>query len=387
MASGDAADSINAFHRLARPDDSSAFPVGRNSTHHTNDAVLNGNSSFVSSSTSLLEGLPAEMLALVLAEGNISKQDMLSLGSCSQTLWEHVSRHSQEDCRKLDGLWAGVPLIAPSNRIQDLPQAIYDVFPEVKERHRQWMAGEVGRYGKCPARSWISDLFRKGVEVVDRRRHWLEAGQKLPQPFKSNFEKSLCMTPAKVGEQWMLRNLTTSEYARLEVTDGDSVKAQAAVAGSKMLSLDEVLFCKICWSKDHSSSHQLHENASFMRGEWAGHSFDVIRGAHIEGWRDVTDTMLHQATVPFGELGGYNTETSNNLRLLVDNEKWWWWRVSAWMGTQFSHWSNKLGIQAEAVRLVQIETLFHISTTKYRQRNAISARCIFGDDRDASSLV
>jgi len=43
--------------------------------------------------------MPAEMLALVLGDPTLEKQDVIALGLCSELLWLHVLQHTVKECQ------------------------------------------------------------------------------------------------------------------------------------------------------------------------------------------------------------------------------------------------------------------------------------------------
>lgn len=302
---------LNLFSKLARPGKSGCNALS--TSRKTNVAATSGvaaATAVIILSASRLEALPAEILALVLTSGRLSMRDQLNLGRSSQTLWMHVWRHIREDCRRRAAPWAGTSLIATGNWLQDLPQRLYDLFPEIQKRDRLWERGQIRRLGMCPARQWNADARGEyeDVEGKDRGREWLGAGKEggLSMGLVESLEEAVEIRRGR-GEKWMLRNLSMMEFVRLEIIEGDEQSEGEGVqgvviAGKESLSLDEILLMKICWTEPFIDiSDEDDETTSITRGDWAGHRFDVVPeedgGAVVEGWRDVTDEICSLASM------------------------------------------------------------------------------------------
>lgn len=313
---------IDAFNRLARPN-AAAISTAHSSAKKTSPA--HPGTAPQRTSLSPLEALPAEILAIVLNHDTFSQSDILSLGSCSQTLWAHVWRHVREDCRKNAAPWAGTPLIAVGDWLRDLPQAIYDVFPDLHEADRRWKTGgPVGGIGfgrgKCPARRWNSNLTwgshtHEDLKRKHPREEWTSAGKLLPKILMPSLEKAV-LSP-RVGEKWVLRNLSSTEFVRFEIKEGGETGARAIIDGTietMSLSLDQALLLKILWTQPSNFRGLEHE---FTRGEWAGHSFDVVldSGDVIKGWKDVTLAVESLATAVASRNPGWRTRAGPELRM------------------------------------------------------------------------
>lgn len=308
-ASAESTSIIDAFHKLARPQKTASATSKR--SHQNN----------LSSSTttlSALETLPAELLALILADGTLSKAEVITFGSCSRTLWSHVLRHIQDDCRKAAGPWAGTPLIVTGNWLLDLPESIHREFPEGKELERQWAAGIRGfgrRGGMCPARRWNHGVISTSQNAKFARQEWLEAGKwletvedldLLPEVSMS-LEEAVSVVRLRAGDKWIFRNLSTREFVRLVVDKKTKGTEKAVVEGVSWLSLDQLLFGKTCWSRNqfYAAGSMAPKPPVSPQGEWAGHAFDVVCEAdHVaEGWKDGTETALQQAKAVFSAAG------------------------------------------------------------------------------------
>lgn len=315
MSSAKSAPLINAFYKLARPNSTpsgSADTISKPSERPFHSCIISDNISL-----SHLEALPAEILAIVINTDSLSRDDVLRLGSSSQTLWSHVERHVREDCRKTAAPWAGTPLIATGDWLRDLPQALYDILPEIQEDDRRWRQ-EVRVHsmrifmprGRCPARRWNSNATWGGscYEDVERRsvrEEWLVAGENLPGPLMSRLEKAVTVLCPRTGEKWFLRNISSSEFVRLEIEEVGESGVRALVEGSVSLSLDEALLLKILWTRPMDTYEREDLKRHFTRGEWAGHSFDVVPngGSMTQGWRDVTPAVISLAASVSSELG------------------------------------------------------------------------------------
>ncbi|KAK4507184.1 hypothetical protein PRZ48_000918 [Zasmidium cellare] len=265
---------FEAFHRLAREP---GAPL-----QHLPDA----SSLMQIADISILEALPAEILALVLNTGLLSMQDTLRLGSCSQTMWEHVRKHVQDDCRRATAPWAGTPIVAATNWLKEIPDMFKGILPEIEKELCQ-SEDEDPDLESDYARDWLAELISSSIEVTtkDRETEWLEAGEGLSANRRSSLSEAVVAHRMIVGDEWVLRNLTTSQFVRLEVRGRP--EPAVMVAGSDVVTLDQLLLLNICWGVD-SVELLRKRRLGFLRGKWAGHAFDVVRSNEFEGWQDVT---------------------------------------------------------------------------------------------------
>ncbi|KAK5732636.1 hypothetical protein LTR17_010317 [Elasticomyces elasticus] len=286
-----------------------------------------------------MEGLPCEMISMVVSE--MSPNDIVALGMCSQTLWSHTLAHVERDIKQAAAPWAGKPLVCTGTWLEDLPPAIYELYPNEltsEERYRDCMKSmrpgmgmrSLGWYGPCPARKWNWSTFEKYEDVggKDCCRKWKDAlntiihDAKLPSSVSSSLWSSL--GGAMVGylpsqqDRWILRNLTTLEYVRLDVAwSEDSVSFQAFAASANWLSLDQALTLRICWGTSQSYRADKETTARLLRGQWAGHCFEVVNWREELGleWKDVTAQLVEEgkrwsSNTPWTERRGFELARS-----------------------------------------------------------------------------
>ena len=72
---------------------------------------------------SRLESFPAELLAMILSRPELSKDDVISLGMASETLWSHTIHHIDKDYRHSPsvGPWAGSEIACTGTYLTNLP--------------------------------------------------------------------------------------------------------------------------------------------------------------------------------------------------------------------------------------------------------------------------
>src|SRR5947207_15156695 len=72
---------------------------------------------------SRLESLPAELIAIILADPSLQTKDVISLGLASKTLWLHVLQHVERDCWLTAAPMAGVEIACTGSYLHDLPES------------------------------------------------------------------------------------------------------------------------------------------------------------------------------------------------------------------------------------------------------------------------
>lgn len=254
---------------------------------------------------SQLEGIPAEMLAMILTCEALSERDIINLGLCSHSLWSHVSRHIQGDLMRAAAPWAGVELACTGTYLQDLPPAferdglVYRSVDTSRFRVKRSMAearkanwAAVGQYDKPDAsaqKQWKSAIG-EAVEVAGH------SGK-----FCQRLSMSLCiptLNPSLCGNDsyWIVRNLTTKEYIRLTAREDDQVHLDGE--GCEWLGLEDILYTRICWTMVNPHRPDSVDQKP-RRGCWAGHAFKIEmvprKEAGLRDWRDVTDEILLEA--------------------------------------------------------------------------------------------
>lgn len=279
-------------------------------------------------SLSPIELLPPELLAEVLSNDNLTKEDVASFGICSQTIWMHTLVHIRANYEKSIGNWIGVPLICTGSFLWDLPLAVYELFPDILDAERVFdatlkypnLSRGCPTNGCCPARSWNYNAITSYQNIKNQnvKMEWRKAvcdarakDSGASEPLMKDIEDILCVEKEPSQVKWILRNLTCKKFVRLDVEQKADRILNVFVAKTALLSLDKFLMTKICWSEGVERQGVSVEKALVQRGEWAGHSFDIVRDfALICGeWNDVTNDILQHAVT----LGVMNEPSSSEV--------------------------------------------------------------------------
>jgi hypothetical protein len=260
-----------------------------------------------------IEVLPVELLALVLEDNVLTREDVLSLGLAFRNLWPHVLHHIATDCRKHGAPLAGVEIAVTGTYLTDLPPSFDNpdfAVPIKPSRIRKY-----GINRMKPARlfNWTVwsewEGFDKEVGAA-----WMYAweGPSSAKVKKSQAEKRLMLTqmmsvcsPNYGGSSdqiWVLRNLTTKEYVRCR--PGRTMPVEHGYVDHvdvPDLKIDDALLMRIAWSRKSMSPTDVGVLDELVRGPWAGHCFDIIpleSAVHTEDswndWKDATNEIAEQ---------------------------------------------------------------------------------------------
>lgn len=71
-----------------------------------------------------LEQVPTEILAQILADDGLSKQDVMAMGRASKTLWHRMLQYVRHKVQKYAGPWVGTELIYTDTYLKDVPDAL-----------------------------------------------------------------------------------------------------------------------------------------------------------------------------------------------------------------------------------------------------------------------
>lgn len=263
-----------------------------------------------STRVSPLERLPTELLNQIFDSTELPPEDLVALGVCSKTLWLQVLAHVRQDYRKAAAPWAQKPLLCSGTWLTDLPPAIYEQFPDEQVYERQYRNRNGRWYGPCPARkwNWAGVGGYADVEGKDCRKTWLAALNALSwskevvptvmDTLRSSLEAVLYRDSCVAQRNWVLRNVTDHQYVRLKLDRPRLGEAtHVHVRGAPRLSLDQALILRACWgAADGYPRQQDEKNDTLLRGEWAGHRFEVVEDSvAIEaGWKDVTAEIIKE---------------------------------------------------------------------------------------------
>ena len=109
--------SWNSWNRLAKP----SPPDHTSRSPHKVSSPLGSHALFRKTSLAPLKCMPAELLALILADDALERQDILALGLSSIALWPHAVQCVREACFDAAAPWAGTPIACLGNYLLDLP--------------------------------------------------------------------------------------------------------------------------------------------------------------------------------------------------------------------------------------------------------------------------
>ena len=119
-----------------------------------------------------IEELPAELLSLVFSDGNLAKEDVIRLGTCSQTLWTHAVRQMQMDARASAAPWADTPMLCTGTYLRTVPPELCKHYPTLTADQDRWRdlpckisQGPVGTFCtklQCPWRLFRSVALQQG---------------------------------------------------------------------------------------------------------------------------------------------------------------------------------------------------------------------------------
>lgn len=252
---------------------------------------------------SALEALPAELLAMVLRDPALEKQDVMALGLASQPLWPHVLRHIVQDCWAVTAPWAGVEIACTGTYLTDLPEPFakndlarssvetWDGDQTCLARKVNWAA--VQQYqepNEDPEISWRNAFEAQTAAAT---------AAKIPETRLTRMSDELLsmsprLTSVSLGASWVLRNLTTKQYVRCR--PGSEVRKRQGIIDhpdGEWLSVEDALIMRICWTDMNIEVDRL----DVSRGQWAGHCFDIIKlpEESADDWKDVTDGIVKEA--------------------------------------------------------------------------------------------
>ena len=256
--------------------------------------------------------MPAELLEMVLDDEALEKRDVVALGLCSPTLWQHMLKHVERAYRTKAAPWAGIEIACIGTYLTDLPESF-----ETDNLATKSVSRFVRRTQMVPARrfnwsawgeftppegdqqdAWRSALHAHRAIAGIPDAHWpqLEADIRCDHLFP-DIPLQLCPNLSLKNPMWVLRNQTTKEYVRL--CAHSQRKREYVVPGAPWLRLDDVLLMRICWTTRLSFYPNLGHNIDLRQGRWAGHCFEVVMVEDSSGegvvWKDVTGEIVSDA--------------------------------------------------------------------------------------------
>ena len=242
----------------------------------------------------------------------LSRDDIVSLGMASETLWSHTIQHIDIDYRHSPsiGPWAGYEIACTGTYLLELPST----FNRDNLALNSVSITEDGQM--CTARKINSAMLTNFVSSLieyDEQEWWIAFNNHvpdqthIPRPRLAQMSEELLSVFSGIRSPpadapWILRNLATKEFVRcLPKTDFQGRRGYVDHPRVKWLRLSEVLTMRICWTIPNMRGLYPPLNAS---GQWAGHSFDIVpldetRVTLGEAWTDVTDAIVEEAQKHF----------------------------------------------------------------------------------------
>ena len=305
--------SWDAWSKLARP---ALFVPGKENTRTVTRSMVRRRP--VTFQLSKLESLPSELLALILEDSSLEKEDVLALGLASETLWSHVVHHVRQDCLRAATPLAGVEIACVGTHLLDLPDAFRkgDLFrlsvPDqnrwdiVEARNMNWEATE---HYTCLTPS-PGTLWTTAFDATSTTTSGVSSSlsKKLFAELASNWLFVGTTTSLALKAPWVLRNLTTKEYVHCRT--GSTVKhGYVTHPDAENLRVDDILLMRICWTRDdvYPLNNSAKARQPYHRGKWAGHCFDIVPLSQLASgifsdpenksseWKDCTDEIVKEA--------------------------------------------------------------------------------------------
>ena len=204
------------------------------------------------SQLSSIEGLPAEILFMILDELKLETLDLVALGLCSKRLWAFMLVYVlSSSC----GSWAGTEIVCTGNYLQNLPEPLVRANLAEIPKGTKWRGDSSSRHW-----NYSASLFHQ-----QRSCHlecpWLEtlhhlhlgAGVKDPDTLKTlemSLKNLFSRASYPMGTGWVLRNLTTKEYVRLRI-QSDNARAYVETSSEcgYPIPVEQVLLTRLFWTR------------------------------------------------------------------------------------------------------------------------------------------
>ncbi|KAL2689446.1 hypothetical protein Neosp_003500 [[Neocosmospora] mangrovei] len=213
--------------------------------------------------------------------------DLICLSVTCSYFFRLISHLIQAAISEDIGQWAGDRLILIGERAVGYPPEIATVL----ERF-QWDSDgtnplyEMGEQAVAEGHhSTLASLvkeqpFEVWGRALDNVRERLDQKQEVSLPFK-RLMKLLMHNPhfPSSHRPAVLRNLTTKQF----------ISDDALARSNFSYSLGEVLLCYITWGEEAAQDERVRLP---MKGEWAGHRFDITTREKVSGWDDVSQQVI-----------------------------------------------------------------------------------------------
>lgn len=282
-------------------------------------------------SLSHIERLPPELLAMLINHEDITKPDLIALALSSEILMPNILHHIELQDQITAAVWAGQELACIGNYLIDLPPVFEKdglFHSTLHSTVKSWRGGPVVALAWCLARAINNEVRGQYESPPDTAETtWRAAFRDFATLQMSDLDKdrlvrfetavfetlltrdwSSSAAASFEGSRWRLRNLTTKQFVRCR----PSIPSHGApvvgyvdheALGGNPLRVDDVLLMYICWTK--VAPREPSQELKIDQGPWAGHCFDIVPEPEddklIDGWKDVTDQVVSEATWLRGE--------------------------------------------------------------------------------------
>ena len=306
---------ISFWAKLARPAYACRSPSNASRTTATGETRL-----------STLESLPVEVLAMILDDSALSKQDIIALGLSSKHLWQQTLLHIRHSRRTQAPRWAGMELACVGSYLRSLPKAFEDYAHMFNFKVRyDTLSSDITASNFCS--DWYWTTLREFAQPPSQTAElqWMEALKAESEKIRKlspSYERDIVSIFAEPSFDdpkltWVLRNMTTREYFTCGCVSGtrtappegykgppveflnpeDSLSSNArqgyVVSNGHLLPtlpIEEVLLERIQWGG-------FSPGTAPKRSSWAGHAFDIVAlGSSdfpdADGWQDITTDVV-----------------------------------------------------------------------------------------------
>ncbi|SPJ73379.1 uncharacterized protein FTOL_03109 [Fusarium torulosum] len=200
-----------------------------------------------------LEGLPAELLMAIFML--LEPGDLIALGLCSQTLWNHAVTYAQGGYFQWKSAysWVNTPLMCAGSKLNALPKSVYDNGaaailgelppwdgPDTEEQTglNDWYHRVIELYQEmpCPYDGLYSKAFSEQIRSSG-----------IPENLHGSMKASLPIFNVEIGSKWYLCNLSQKEYICMEGVVARKGEATVCLKKTHWLTLDILLLWLITW--------------------------------------------------------------------------------------------------------------------------------------------
>ncbi|KAF4633543.1 hypothetical protein G7Y89_g4571 [Cudoniella acicularis] len=250
-----------------------------------------------------LDLLSNEVMDLIIEFLIPEKYDAIALALSSESLWQLVLRQIHWENLKYAAPWAGKKLAFQGSYSVDSPPSFYEDGLEYEILDPfQHSDGGIRNNGQLFFDK--HEEFESPATIKDQKAEWEKAmvaylpGSGIPEACHERLRKEVRgpdLFPRDIP--WLLRNLTTREVVSAD--DLADPKSQSSESMSRVLTLDQILLMRICWTDLWDEERVA--NLNINRGIWAGHKFDIVpKHIHeveinLQDWRDVTKEVALEA--------------------------------------------------------------------------------------------